>query len=154
MITTFDFSNTYLDPPRPITPAYCCLLFYLIDILFCFFCKVKLIEAYKNGVSLSSDQVNEIINQTRSVLERLPNVLDINIDEDQDITIVVCSFIFIIIICWNLNNYFWNHLKGDTHGQYFDALHVFEMNGFPSRNNLYLINGDWVDRGYWGCEVY
>lgn len=99
MITTFDFSNTYLDPPRPITPAYCCLLFYLIDILFCFFCKVKLIEAYKNGVSLSSDQVNEIINQTRSVLERLPNVLDINIDEDQDITIVVCSFKFIVIIC-------------------------------------------------------
>eukprot|EP00980_Cylindrotheca_fusiformis_P001972 scaffold443_cov125-Cylindrotheca_fusiformis.AAC.21 len=42
---------------------------------------------------------------------------------------------------------------GDTHGQYYDVLNIFEMNGHPSRNNPYLFNGDFVDRGSFSVEV-
>jgi serine/threonine-protein phosphatase 5 len=42
---------------------------------------------------------------------------------------------------------------GDTHGQYYDVLNIFKMNGFPSRSNPYLFNGDFVDRGSFSFEV-
>lgn len=42
---------------------------------------------------------------------------------------------------------------GDTHGQYYDVLNIFEINGFPSANNPYLFNGDFVDRGSFSVEV-
>lgn len=42
---------------------------------------------------------------------------------------------------------------GDTHGQYYDVLHIFELNGYPHRSNPYLFNGDFVDRGSFSVEV-
>ena len=42
---------------------------------------------------------------------------------------------------------------GDTHGQFYDVLHIFETNGYPSASNPYLFNGDFVDRGSFGVEV-
>ena len=44
-------------------------------------------------------------------------------------------------------------LQGDTHGQFYDVIHLFEINGFPSDNNPYLFNGDFIDRGSFGTEV-
>lgn len=42
---------------------------------------------------------------------------------------------------------------GDTHGQYYDVLNIFQMNGYPSSSNPYLFNGDFVDRGSFSVEV-
>lgn len=35
---------------------------------------------------------------------------------------------------------------GDTHGQFFDLLHIWDLNGLPSPENPYLFNGE---RRWW-----
>lgn len=42
---------------------------------------------------------------------------------------------------------------GDTHGQFYDVMNMFNKFGFVSDEHAYLINGDFVDRGSWSCEV-
>merc|ERR1719336_192770 len=45
------------------------------------------------------------------------------------------------------------HVVGDLHGQYWDLLQILEDSGEPSSTNMYLFNGDLVDRGQFSVEV-
>ncbi len=53
----------------------------------------------------------------------------------------------------SINLFILNEL-GDLHGQFIDLFTIFDLNNLPSKNNIYLFNGDFVDRGRQQCEVY
>ncbi|KAG8143624.1 putative Serine-threonine-protein [Naja naja] len=72
----------------------------------------------------------KILVQVKEVLSKLPTLVETTLKETEKIT-----------IC------------GDTHGQYYDLLNIFELNGLPSKDNPYLFNGDFVDRGSFSVEV-
>ncbi|OIW03768.1 hypothetical protein TanjilG_30044 [Lupinus angustifolius] len=43
---------------------------------------------------------------------------------------------------------------GDIHGQFHDLLYLFKHEGVPSEKQFYVFNGNYVDKGAWGIEVF
>ncbi|KAJ8308516.1 hypothetical protein KUTeg_013390 [Tegillarca granosa] len=70
-----------------------------------------------------------ILLEVKKFLMKQPSLVDITVTGDNKFT-----------IC------------GDIHGQYYDLLNIFEINGLPSESNPYLFNGDFVDRGSFSVE--
>ncbi|XP_028073172.1 serine/threonine-protein phosphatase 5-like isoform X5 [Camellia sinensis] len=90
----------------------------------------KMMGDFKNQKCLHKRYAFQIVLQIREMLGALPSLVDINIPDGKHFT--VC---------------------GDVHGQFYDLLNIFELNGLPSEDNPYLFNGDFVDRGSFSVEV-
>ncbi|KAJ6805008.1 serine/threonine-protein phosphatase 5 [Iris pallida] len=90
----------------------------------------KMIDDFRNQKCLHKRYAYQIVLQTREILRSMPSLVDITVPNGSKFT--VC---------------------GDVHGQLFDLLNIFELNGLPSEDNPYLFNGDFVDRGSFSLEV-
>ena len=89
-----------------------------------------MITRFKDGKRLHRKYVFQILAAVNNIIRNEPTMVEIDVQKGHKLT--VC---------------------GDTHGQFFDLLEIFRLNGFPSASHYYLFNGDFVDRGSWSTEV-
>ncbi|XP_015890694.3 serine/threonine-protein phosphatase 7 inactive homolog isoform X2 [Ziziphus jujuba] len=78
------------------------------------------------------DVVDKLINTASSILIMEPNCVEVGCDGEDSRVVVV----------------------GDIHGQFHDLLNLFKLAGLPSENQFYVFNGNYVDKGAWGLEVF
>ena len=91
---------------------------------------MNLIEYFKKDKVLHKRYLIKMIKQLIVHYKKQPTLIDVTIPDGSYIT--VC---------------------GDVHGQFYDLLNIFSVNGFPSPTNPYMFNGDFVDRGSFSVEV-
>jgi len=84
----------------------------------------------KDQKTLHTKYACMIILKAKEIFQKNKSLVDIQREDEESIT--VC---------------------GDIHGQYYDLLNIFELNGMPSKQNPYLFNGDFIDRGSFSAEV-
>ena len=106
---------------------------------------VKLLDSFHTGQTLHTKYSLLILNKAIEYLKTIPNVNEISVldDERQKLSVEL-----------NEDVDFRVNVVGDLHGQFIDLYTIFELNGLPSKSNMYLFNGDFVDRGPQQCEVY
>lgn len=90
----------------------------------------ELMKTLRAEGKLHKRYATQILIQAYELFEASPTMVDISIPPGGEFT--VC---------------------GDVHGQYYDLLNIFELNGAPSAENPYLFNGDFVDRGSFSVET-
>jgi len=90
----------------------------------------SLMEWQKNQKVLHKKFALMIIKKATEIFDTVDTLVHIPLEELEEIT--VC---------------------GDVHGQYYDLLNIFTINGNPSEENPYIFNGDFIDRGSFSVEV-
>ena len=91
---------------------------------------VAMMDAFKDGRRLHLRYAMQLLARYRRFAGAMPTLIDVTIKPGSRLT--VC---------------------GDTHGQLQDLYSIFTINGIPSPTNRYLMNGDFVDRGDYSCEI-
>mgnify|MGYP000176081002 CR=1 FL=1 len=86
----------------------------------------SLIQNLFSYKSIKQEQVKQLIESSKEVFSKEPNVLNVNLP---------------VTIC------------GDIHGQFSDLLEIFKVGGAPPDTN-YLFLGDYVDRGHDSVESF
>lgn len=89
-----------------------------------------MLDEFKKQKCIHKRYAYQIVLKTLELLRSMPSLVDVDVPNVGHFT--VC---------------------GDVHGQYFDLLNIFALNGLPSEENPYLFNGDFVDRGSFSVEV-
>lgn len=89
------------------------------------------LEIYRHNGRLSRDSVIKILRKSYKTLINQPNIIHMGVGKLDKLTVV-----------------------GDLHGQLSDLLYIFEESGPPSLNNKFVFNGDFVDRGPNGLEIF
>ena len=90
---------------------------------------VKLMEHFKDQKNLHKRYTLQLIEKCKNILAGYDSLINYKIEDEEEIT--VC---------------------GDIHGQFYDVLNIFKINGNPAEKNKYLFNGDFVDRGSFSVE--
>ena len=90
----------------------------------------QLLDDLKAQKVLHKRYAFQVVLAVKAILAALPTVVEVPVPEGTHLT--VC---------------------GDVHGQFYDLLNIFDINGLPSDENPYLFNGDFVDRGSFSVEV-
>ena len=75
----------------------------------------ELLEFYRKQCKLHRKYAYKILLDVKALFESQPSLVDITIPDENKFT-----------IC------------GDIHGQFYDLLHIFELNGLPSETNPYV----------------
>ena len=91
---------------------------------------VKLMDHFRDSKVLHKKYAVMIIQKATEIFDKCSSLVHISIEDLEEIT--VC---------------------GDVHGQFYDLLNIFKINGNPSVTNPYLFNGDFIDRGSFSVEV-
>lgn len=89
-----------------------------------------MITRFKTGKKIHRKYVYQILAAVQNIVYDEPTMVEMSVPDSHKLT--VC---------------------GDTHGQFFDLLEIFRLNGFPTASHYYLFNGDFVDRGSWSTEI-
>jgi len=95
------------------------------------------IERFRNQKLIHKRYAIRLLISCKNYFETLPSLLELNVPEQGPEDGAEPRF----TVC------------GDTHGQFYDVLNIFKLNGYPSAANPYLFNGDFVDRGSFSVEV-
>ncbi|CAI8006991.1 Serine/threonine-protein phosphatase 5 [Geodia barretti] len=90
-----------------------------------------LLDWLKDEKKLHRKYAYKILLRSKEIFEVQPSLVAVSIPDSSD-RFTVC---------------------GDIHGQFYDLLNIFTLNGLPSQDNPYLFNGDFVDRGSFSVEV-
>ncbi|XP_052767610.1 serine/threonine-protein phosphatase 5-like [Mya arenaria] len=89
----------------------------------------SLLDTFRDQKKLHRKFAYQILLDVKNLFKEQPSLVDITVPPGK--TFTVC---------------------GDIHGQYYDLLNIFKINGMPSESNPYLFNGDFVDRGSFSVE--
>ncbi|KAK2958239.1 putative Serine/threonine-protein phosphatase [Blattamonas nauphoetae] len=91
----------------------------------------SLLNMYKQCKTLPQGEILKLLKQGQELLSQSPNIVIVPRRKGVKVSAI-----------------------GDLHGQFYDLLHIFETFGYPSSEHIYIFNGDYVDRGSFGCEIF
>lgn len=91
-----------------------------------------MLNDFKDEKILHSKYLLKIFNKANEVMKNLPNINEITI----------------------LGTHTRVNVVGDIHGQFMDLYTILDKHGLPSPHNIYVFNGDFVDRGPQQIEVF